>query len=115
MPPPATRSGGSCCASDLIAPRPHLSLAGDLDALTPRAGLEKIDRELQRVYAAAGHPERWKLLRFRSDRATAPPVVGGRSRRADPAGGPREDRPRTAARLCRRRPPGAVEAAALPI
>ena len=47
----------------LIAPRPHLSLAGNLDALTPLAGLEKIDRELQGVYGAAGHPERWKLVR----------------------------------------------------
>jgi hypothetical protein len=48
----------------LIAPRPHLALAGNLDALTPLAGLEKIDHELQGVYAAAGHPERWKLLRY---------------------------------------------------
>ena len=48
----------------LIAPRPHLALAGNLDALTPLAGLEKIDRELQGVYAAAGHAERWKLLRY---------------------------------------------------
>ena len=48
----------------LIAPRAHLALAGNLDALTPLAGLEKIDRELQAVYAAAGHPERWKLLRY---------------------------------------------------
>jgi hypothetical protein len=48
----------------LIAPRPHLALAGNQDALTPLAGLEKIDRELQGVYAAAGHPERWKLLRY---------------------------------------------------
>ncbi|MBI4877290.1 MAG: acetylxylan esterase [Acidobacteria bacterium] len=48
----------------LIAPRAHLSLAGDRDALTPPAGLERIDRELKEVYAAAGHPERWKLLRY---------------------------------------------------
>jgi hypothetical protein len=48
----------------LIAPRPHLALAGNLDALTPLAGLEKIDRELQGAYAAAGHAERWKLLRY---------------------------------------------------
>jgi hypothetical protein len=48
----------------LIAPRPHLALAGNLDALTPLAGLEKIDRELEGVYTAAGHPERWKLLRY---------------------------------------------------
>ena len=48
----------------LIAPRAHLALAGNLDALTPLAGLEKIDHELQAVYASAGHPERWKLLRY---------------------------------------------------
>jgi hypothetical protein len=48
----------------LIAPRAHLALAGNLDALTPLAGLEKVDRELQAVYASAGHLERWKLLRY---------------------------------------------------
>ena len=47
----------------LIAPRPHLSLAGNQDALTPVAGLEKIDRELKEVYGAAGHPDHWKLVR----------------------------------------------------
>ena len=26
--------------------------------------LDIVDRELQRVYADAGHPERWKLLRY---------------------------------------------------
>ncbi|HYJ42507.1 MAG TPA: acetylxylan esterase [Steroidobacteraceae bacterium] len=48
----------------LIAPRAHLSLAGNQDKLTPRAGLEKVDRELKGDYAAAGHPENWKLLRY---------------------------------------------------
>lgn len=48
----------------LIAPRPHLGLAGTRDDLTPVAGLDIIDRELQQVYAEAGHPERWKLLRY---------------------------------------------------
>lgn len=47
----------------LIAPRAHLSLDGTLDALTPLAGLDKIDQELTQVYAAAGHPENWKLVR----------------------------------------------------
>ena len=47
----------------LIAPRAHLSLAGDLDDLTPTAGLERIDAELERVYAEAGVPERWRLMR----------------------------------------------------
>ena len=47
----------------LIAPRAHLGLAGLRDSLTPLKGLDLIDAELQKVYAAAGHPERWKLLR----------------------------------------------------
>ncbi len=47
----------------LIAPRAHLSLAGNLDPLTPPAGLDRIDRELRKVYADAGHPDRWKLFR----------------------------------------------------
>jgi dienelactone hydrolase len=48
----------------LIAPRAHLGLAGTQDKLTPVEGLDIIDRELQRVYTAQGHPERWKLLRY---------------------------------------------------
>jgi len=48
----------------LIAPRAHLGLAGTRDDLTPLAGLDIIDRELAAVYAEAGHPERWKLLRY---------------------------------------------------
>jgi len=48
----------------LIAPRAHLGIAGLRDDLTPVAGLDIIDRELGRVYAEAGHPERWKLLRY---------------------------------------------------
>ena len=48
----------------LIAPRPHLSLAGNLDGLTPPAGLDRIDRELRRVYEELGYPEAWELKRF---------------------------------------------------
>jgi hypothetical protein len=48
----------------LIAPRAHLGLAGLRDKLTPLEGLDVIDRELQQVYTAQGHPERWKLLRY---------------------------------------------------
>jgi dienelactone hydrolase len=48
----------------LIAPRPHLSLAGNLDPLTPPAGLDRIDAELKQVYARLGRPEAWKLLRW---------------------------------------------------
>ncbi len=48
----------------LIAPRAHLSLAGNLDPLTPSAGLDRIDRELKQVYGALGKPENWRLLRY---------------------------------------------------
>ncbi len=47
----------------LIAPRAHLALAGNLDTLTPPSGLDRIDAELKKVYAQAGHRERWKLFR----------------------------------------------------
>jgi pimeloyl-ACP methyl ester carboxylesterase len=48
----------------LIAPRPHLSLAGTLDPLTPLAGLERVDRELQVIYRDLGRPEAWELRKF---------------------------------------------------
>jgi len=48
----------------LTAPRAHLSLAGNQDKLAPVAGLVKVDTELKKVYASAGHPENWKLLRY---------------------------------------------------
>ncbi|MCC6585756.1 MAG: acetylxylan esterase [Bryobacterales bacterium] len=48
----------------LICPRPHLGLAGDRDALTPVKGLERIDADMKAVYAKAGKPENWKLLRY---------------------------------------------------
>jgi dienelactone hydrolase len=48
----------------LIAPRPHLSLAGEFDPLTPAAGLDRIDTELRAVYARQGAPEHWRLLRI---------------------------------------------------
>lgn len=48
----------------LIAPRPHLGLAGNLDRLTPAVGLDRIDAHLRDVYAACGRPEAWKMLRF---------------------------------------------------
>jgi dienelactone hydrolase len=48
----------------LIAPRPHLGLAGNRDPLTPPAGLDRIDAALREVYAAAGAPEAWRLVRY---------------------------------------------------
>lgn len=47
----------------LIAPRPHLSLAGDYDHLTPPRGLDRLDAELTDAYTRAGAPEAWRLLR----------------------------------------------------
>ena len=48
----------------LIAPRPHLSLAGIYDRLTPPAGLDRIDAALREIYAAAGAPDAWHLSRY---------------------------------------------------
>jgi hypothetical protein len=48
----------------LIAPRAHLSLAGTQDQLTPEKGLDVVERELNQVYAAAGKPGNWRLLRY---------------------------------------------------
>jgi pimeloyl-ACP methyl ester carboxylesterase len=48
----------------LIAPRPHLSLDGNNDRLTPPAGLDRIDTELRKVYGELGAPDAWKLLRY---------------------------------------------------
>jgi dienelactone hydrolase len=48
----------------LIAPRAHLSLTGTKDDLEPAEGVDVIDRELARVYAAQGHPEHWKIVRY---------------------------------------------------
>jgi dienelactone hydrolase len=48
----------------LIAPRPHLALAGNLDRLTPPEGLDRIDAALRRAYADAGaSPDAWRLIR----------------------------------------------------
>lgn len=48
----------------LIAPRPHLSLAGNLDPLTPPAGLDRIDQEVSAAYAEENAAEAWSLKRY---------------------------------------------------
>jgi acetyl esterase/lipase len=48
----------------LIAPRAHLSLAGNFDRLTPPDGLTRIDAELRKVYEAHNASEAWQLLRY---------------------------------------------------
>ena len=45
----------------LICPRPHLSLAGRRDPLTPLEGLEKVDKGLKLLYEEEGVSEAWKL------------------------------------------------------
>jgi pimeloyl-ACP methyl ester carboxylesterase len=63
--PRLLKEGWSCAKiNELIAPRPHLGLAGNLDPLTPTAGLDTIDRHLRKVYKAAGEREAWRLVRY---------------------------------------------------
>ena len=50
--------------NELIAPRAHLSIAGNYDVLTPPAGLDRIDAALTEVYERAGAGEHWQLLRY---------------------------------------------------
>jgi dienelactone hydrolase len=47
----------------LIVPRPHLSMAGDRDPLTPPSGLDRIDAAMRRAYARVGAPKHWRMLR----------------------------------------------------
>jgi pimeloyl-ACP methyl ester carboxylesterase len=48
----------------LIAPRPHLALAGNYDPLTPQAGLGRIDHCLRDVYEKAKASDAWELHRY---------------------------------------------------
>lgn len=48
----------------LIAPRPHLAIVGNQDRLTPREGVDLIDRELTRVYDELGQPAHWQIRRY---------------------------------------------------
>lgn len=48
----------------LIAPRPHLALAGNCDRLTPPAGLDRVDAALRHAYADAGAPDAWQIRRY---------------------------------------------------
>ncbi len=50
--------------NSLIAPRPHLSVAGIHDPLTPVRGLDRIDNELRRVYGVKGAEGAWSLKRY---------------------------------------------------
>jgi hypothetical protein len=65
--------------NELIAPRPHLCLAGNFDRLTPPSGLDIVDRNLRKAYREIEDrhrqqqqrrrqspisPEAWKMLRY---------------------------------------------------
>jgi pimeloyl-ACP methyl ester carboxylesterase len=50
--------------NELISPRPHFSLAGTMDDLTPAAGLDRVDAHLRQVYGAAGAHDAWLLKRY---------------------------------------------------
>ncbi|RAS86553.1 dienelactone hydrolase family protein [Priestia endophytica] len=47
-----------------IAPRPHLSLVGEHDLLTPYDGLSIIDEELKKIYEEMGIAHHWKMSRY---------------------------------------------------
>lgn len=48
----------------LIAPRPHLSLVGRDDPLTPAKGVRAVDAALRDAYAALGQPGAWRQQSF---------------------------------------------------
>jgi dienelactone hydrolase/lysophospholipase L1-like esterase len=48
----------------LIAPRPLLTLTGDLDAGSPADGIRDIERQVSRVYGAAGAAERYRNVLY---------------------------------------------------
>ena len=50
----------------LIAPRPHLSITGLFDGLTPPTGLDRVDAALCQEYASMGASERWQLSRYQT-------------------------------------------------
>jgi hypothetical protein len=64
--PSLLRSFTTSQINALAAPRAHLSCAGVFDALTPPAGLDRVDADMKRVYAEAGAPEAWKLVRYQT-------------------------------------------------
>jgi dienelactone hydrolase/lysophospholipase L1-like esterase len=48
----------------LIAPRPFLALTGELDAGSPADGIRVLEREVGRIYAALGAPERFRSVLY---------------------------------------------------
>lgn len=56
----------------LIAPRPHLALAGRFDPLTPLQGLKEIDQNLKETYLQEGAPEAWQLRIYETGHQETP-------------------------------------------
>ena len=52
--------------NELISPRPHLSIAGVHDPLTPPEGLDIVDARLMKRYAEDGAPGKWRLSRHQT-------------------------------------------------
>ena len=50
--------------NELICPRPHLSLNGMYDRLTPKKGMDLIEKALTKSYAAANAKESFGLLQY---------------------------------------------------
>ena len=48
----------------LIAPRPHFSIIGRYDNLTPPRGVDRDEREIREAYEELGAPDNWALLRY---------------------------------------------------
>lgn len=48
----------------LVAPRPHLAIAGNFDRLTPTAGLDKLDAELATIYQRENAADAWEMIRY---------------------------------------------------
>ncbi|OLP65875.1 hypothetical protein BACPU_09620 [Bacillus pumilus] len=51
---------------ELIFPRPHLSLVGKLDRLTPAEGVHRIQKVLSQTYQAASFKDRYQLVGFQA-------------------------------------------------
>ena len=49
---------------ELIAPRPHLSVVGTDDRLTPFAGLTIIDEALKEKYKQEEYQDNWKMIQY---------------------------------------------------
>lgn len=48
----------------LIAPRPHLSLVGTQDTLTPLIGVHRVDSALKQAYERAGARDAWQVITY---------------------------------------------------